>query len=248
MRVAIPPLSAAAVRLENSRQSPRREEEEHDGTHRGERRPAQVLLLRKEPEAGPAAHRRSRRLHLRRVRRALQRDHRGAPGRGRRTRSSREFDLPKPREIFAFLEEYVIGQEPAKRALVRRRLQPLQARPRPRHAHGRPTPRRRRRDRQVQHPADRPDRLRQDLPRPDPGEAAQRAVRRRRRHGAHRGRLRRRRRREHPAEAHPGRRLRRRSAPRPASSTSTRSTRSPARPRTRRSRATCPARACSRRC
>ncbi|MGN6324769.1 ATP-dependent Clp protease ATP-binding subunit ClpX [Pseudolysinimonas sp.] len=30
---------------------------------------------------------------------------------------SGEFDLPKPREIFDFLEEYVIGQEPAKRAL-----------------------------------------------------------------------------------------------------------------------------------
>jgi len=28
-----------------------------------------------------------------------------------------EFDLPKPKEIFSFLEEYVIGQEPAKRAL-----------------------------------------------------------------------------------------------------------------------------------
>jgi ATP-dependent Clp protease ATP-binding subunit ClpX len=28
-----------------------------------------------------------------------------------------EFELPKPREIFNFLEEYVIGQEPAKRAL-----------------------------------------------------------------------------------------------------------------------------------
>jgi len=31
--------------------------------------------------------------------------------------SSSEFELPKPREIFNFLEEYVIGQEPAKRAL-----------------------------------------------------------------------------------------------------------------------------------
>ncbi|OJX70152.1 MAG: ATP-dependent protease ATP-binding subunit ClpX [Micrococcales bacterium 73-13] len=29
-----------------------------------------------------------------------------------------DFELPKPREIFAFLEEYVIGQEPAKRALA----------------------------------------------------------------------------------------------------------------------------------
>src|SRR3954465_14934029 len=28
------------------------------------------------------------------------------------------FDLPKPREIFDFLQEYVIGQEPAKRALA----------------------------------------------------------------------------------------------------------------------------------
>ncbi|MEO6532496.1 MAG: ATP-dependent Clp protease ATP-binding subunit ClpX [Pseudolysinimonas sp.] len=30
---------------------------------------------------------------------------------------SSEFELPKPKEIFSFLEEYVIGQEPAKRAL-----------------------------------------------------------------------------------------------------------------------------------
>ncbi|HWL61111.1 MAG TPA: ATP-dependent Clp protease ATP-binding subunit ClpX [Microbacteriaceae bacterium] len=29
-----------------------------------------------------------------------------------------EFELPKPKEIFEFLEEYVIGQEPAKRALA----------------------------------------------------------------------------------------------------------------------------------
>ncbi len=28
-----------------------------------------------------------------------------------------DFDLPKPREIFGFLEEYVVGQEAAKRAL-----------------------------------------------------------------------------------------------------------------------------------
>src|SRR6478735_717347 len=29
-----------------------------------------------------------------------------------------DFDLPKPREIFSFLEEYVVGQEPAKKALA----------------------------------------------------------------------------------------------------------------------------------
>lgn len=28
-----------------------------------------------------------------------------------------DFELPKPREIFSFLEEYVVGQEPAKKAL-----------------------------------------------------------------------------------------------------------------------------------
>jgi ATP-dependent Clp protease ATP-binding subunit ClpX len=32
--------------------------------------------------------------------------------------TSHEFDLPKPKEIFGFLEEYVIGQEQAKRALA----------------------------------------------------------------------------------------------------------------------------------
>ena len=93
-----------------------------------------------------------------------------------------------------------------------------------------------------------PDRLRQDAARADARAHPQGAVRHRRRHRAHRGRLRGRGRREHPAQAHHRRRLRRRSAPRSASSTSTRSTRSRARPRTSRSRATCRARACSRRC
>ena len=102
--------------------------------------------------------------------------------------ASSEFDLPKPKEIFAFLEEYVIGQEPAKKALsvaVYNHYKRIRARStltvgRRRH--------RRHRDREEQHPADRPDRLRQDLPRADPREAAQRAVRRRRRHRADRGR------------------------------------------------------------
>ena len=114
--------------------------------------------------------------------------------------------LPKPREIYEFLDAYVIGQEKAKKAPVRRGLQPLQADPvRRRH----PARRGRRRAGQVQHPAARPDRLRQDPARPDPGPAAERAVRHRRRHRADRGRLRRRGRREHPAQADPGGRLRR---------------------------------------
>ena len=156
-------------------------------------------------------------------------------------------ELPKPREIFEFLEQYVIGQDAAKKALAvavynhYKRIQAGES------ALGQEGPRPRR-DRQVQHPADRPDRLRQDLPRADPGPDAQRAVRHRRRHGPDRGRLRRRGRREHPAQADPGRRLRRQEGRDRASSTSTRSTRSPARARTRRSPATSPARACSRRC
>ena len=62
---------------------------------------------------------------------------------------------------------------------------------------------------EVEHPAARPDRLRQDAARPDAGADPQRPLRDRRRHGADRGRLRRRGRREHPPEADPGRRLRR---------------------------------------
>ncbi len=123
--------------------------------------------------------------------------------------ASSEFDLPKPKEIFAFLEEYVIGQEPAKKALSvavynhykRIRARSTLALGRRRH--------RRRRYPEEQHPPHRPDRLRQDLPRADPRQAAQRAVRGRRRDRADRGRIRRRRRREHPAQADPGRRLRR---------------------------------------
>ena len=86
---------------------------------------------------------------------------------------------------------------------VRGGLQPLQAR-----ADGR-AGRRRCRAAEVEHPAARPHRLRQDAARPDAGADPERAVRDRRRDGADRGRLRRRGRREHPAQADPGRRLRR---------------------------------------
>ena len=88
-----------------------------------------------------------------------------------------------------------------------RRLQPLQAGQR------RP-PGRRGRAPEVERPAGRADRLRQDAARPDPRAGPRRAVLHRRRDVADRGRLRRRGRREHPAAAHPGGRLRRR--PRPA--------------------------------
>ncbi|OUD82820.1 hypothetical protein CMMCAS02_07840 [Clavibacter michiganensis subsp. michiganensis] len=178
------------------------------GTHRRERGSAQVLLLREEPEAGPAADRGTGRLHLRRVRGALQRDHRGAPGRSQRGDHGRvraaqaEGDLRLPRRV----RHRAGGREASP---VRRGLQPLQARAcRQHHRAGRDRGRRDR-DRQEQHPPHRAHRLRQDLPGSDAGEASQRALRRGRRDGTHRGGLRRRGRREHPAEAHPGRRLRR---------------------------------------
>ena len=153
-------------------------------------------------------------------------------------------DLPTPREIYEALDELRRrpGATPRRcsSVAVYNHYKRITL-----HAGGR---RRRRRARQEQHPAARPDRLRQDAARADARPHPEGAVRHRRRDHAHRGRLRRRGRREHPAQAHHRGRLRHRSAPRSASSTSTRSTRSRARPRTSRSRATCRARACSRRC
>ena len=114
---------------------------------------------------------------------------------------------PSRGEICEFLDSYVIGQDVAKKALavaVYNHYKRVQAGESGKPGQGRP-----RRAGQVQHPAHRPHRLRQDLPRPDPRPDAQRPVRDRRRDRAHRGRLRRRGRREHPAQADPGRRLRR---------------------------------------
>ena len=73
-----------------------------------------MLVLRQVAEAGQEAHRRSRRLHLRRVHRPLQRDHRGRAHRDERA----DFEhLPNPREIRSFLDDYVVGQDDAKKIL-----------------------------------------------------------------------------------------------------------------------------------
>ncbi len=65
------------------------------------------------------------RLHLRRVHPALQRHHR----RGERARRGQAGGIacPRPAEIKSFLDDYVVGQDRAKKVLVGRRLQPLQA-------------------------------------------------------------------------------------------------------------------------
>ena len=140
------------------------------------------------------------RLHLRRVHRSLQRDHRRGADRSavvrHRQPAEAEGDLRRAQRV---RRRAGAGQAHA----LGGGLQPLQARADDaggRLGHRAP---------EVEHPAARPDRLRQDAARADAGADPQRPVRDRRRHGADRGRLRRRGRREHPAQADPGRRLRR---------------------------------------
>ena len=78
-------------------------------------------------------------------------------------------ELPKPREIYEFLNDYIIGQDHAKKILsvaVYNHYKRVQ--------YG-GTPVRRRRAGQVEHPAHRAHRLRQDAAGPDAGPHAQRA-------------------------------------------------------------------------
>ena len=78
-------------------------------------------------------------------------------------------NLPKPREIYEVLDEYVVGQEPSKRTLSvavynhYKRVQMMMSGDT------------RHRAAEVEHPAARPDRLRQDAARPDARAHAQRA-------------------------------------------------------------------------
>jgi ATP-dependent Clp protease ATP-binding subunit ClpX len=76
-----------------------------------------LLLLRQVAEGGEEAHRRADGLHLRRVHRPLQRHHRRGGREGRAVRRLR-LPVPKPSEIKAILDDYVIGQDRAKKILA----------------------------------------------------------------------------------------------------------------------------------
>ncbi len=155
-----------------------------------------------------AADRRSRRLHLRRVRRALQRNHRRAAGRGTALVSSRTSNFPSRVRSSRSSRSTSIGQQDAKSALsvaVYNHYKRVRA-------HGTIQSAEQRAE-EVEIAKSNilllgPTGLRQDVPRPDAREAPQRSLRDRRRDRSNGGRIRRRRRREHPAEAHPGRGLR----------------------------------------
>ena len=155
-----------------------------------------MLVLQQGPERRPQADRRTHRLHLRRVRRRLQRHHRRRPpGRG----AHLQVDPPRPPRDQEVPRRVRHRPGPGQEEAGRGRVQPLQA-DRDLQAAGQE----RSRADQVEHPAHRPHRHGQDAARPDPGPPAVGAVHDRRRHHPDRGRLRRRGRREHHPQAAAG--------------------------------------------
>ena len=200
-----------------------------------------MLVLQQGSERRPQAHCGPHGLHLRRVRRGLQRHHRRRqpvrqPGRPLvAARAAGNQEVPRRVRGRPGTDEEEAG---------RRGLQPLQAHRDPEAA---AQPQRCRAD-QVEHHADRPDGHRQDAARADAGQAAVGALHDRRRDDPHRGRA---------TSARTSRTSSSSCCRRPAaisrsasraSSISTKSTRSAARTRTRRSPATSRAKGCSRRC
>ena len=162
-----------------------------------------MLVLQQGPERRPQADCRPDRLHLRRVCRGLQRHHRGRqPLRGQ-GHALVAADAAGNQEVPGRVRHRPGTDQEAPGGGG---LQPLQA-DRDQQAVQGPQ---RSRAAEVQHPADRPDRHRQDAARADARPAAVGALHHRRRDDAHRGRLRRRGRREHHPQAAPGRRWRHR--------------------------------------
>ena len=145
------------------------------GRHQEERL---LLVLSQElSRRRPSGRRSRRRLHLRRVHRALPVDPRPGAAPPRRAQDALHRH-PDPARDQGPARRLRHRPGPGQEGSGRRRAQPLQA-ARPRRG-ARPG----RRARQVEHPADRSDRLRQDPAGPDPGPDPQRPLRHRRRHHA----------------------------------------------------------------
>ena len=165
-----------------------------------------MLVLQQGSERRPQADCRADRLHLRRVCRGLQRHHR----RRQPLRDARRAVVAAAAAGDQEVPRRVRHRPGAHEEEARRRgLQPLQAHRDPEAAAG---PQRHRAV-EVEHPADRPDRHRQDAAGADARQAALGALHDRGRDDADRGRLRRRGRREHHPEAAAGGRRRHREVP-----------------------------------
>ena len=203
-------------------------------------RKAGMFLLRQAAGPGEETGRRPRRLYMRRVRRTVQRHRRGDRGSGPGASRSRHASQTRRDQIRtrSVRDRAGRGEEDP----LRRGVQPLQT-----HHLRCGTPPRRGRARQEQHPPHRPHGYRKDAARADAGAPPQGSVCDRRCHDAHRGGIRRRGRGEYPSASHPQRR-RRHQTRRDGDHLCRRDRQDLAQERkTRRSRATCRARACSRR-
>ena len=135
------------------------------------------LLPQEFPRRRPPGRRPWRCLHLRRVHRALPVDPRPGTAPPRRAQDPLHRH-PDPARDQGTARRLRDRPGPGQEGPGGRRAQPLQA------AGPRRGARPGDRARQVEHPADRPDRLRQDPAGPDPGPDPQRPVRHRRRHHA----------------------------------------------------------------
>ena len=186
-------------------------------TFRGRRVTTCCFCGKSSRDVGPMVEGPSRRLHLRQLRRPGPQHH--PPGKAEAVDQRQPLfsTIPSPRQIKEYLDQYVVGQDHAKKALAvavhnhYKRLTHRSSRPTTTTATPTPTTTSRSTSRNILLIG--PTGSGKTLLAKTLAQSPQRAVRHRRRDHADRGRLRRRRRREHPAQAAARRRLRPRSRP-----------------------------------